>query len=83
MIIDLRPSRTVFRNAASKIKKIGVTKRQRKNDDDYMPNTSELEAESSVARAGDDSEMEEDDGSDEDEIVDPVTLNFPGTHWTT
>lgn len=82
LIADLRPTRKIFKSVTSKIKKIGTSKRQIKNDDDYLPNASELEAESSVRGAGDDSEMYEDDGSDEDKILDINALNFPRRHWT-
>jgi hypothetical protein len=69
------------------VKRGGSSKRGRgndddPNDDDYMPNASDLEAESSVRGAGDDSEMYEDNGSDEDEILDLNGLNFPSRNWT-
>jgi hypothetical protein len=64
------------------VKQGGSSKRDRGNDDDYMPNASELEAASSVAGAGDDFKMEEDDGSDEDEILDMNAFNIPGINLT-
>ena len=51
-------------------------------DEDYNPNPSDLAAESSIASVGDDSSMEEDNRSDQDEILDMQTLNFPGREWT-
>lgn len=75
--------RKTFISASSTLKKIGTSKRQKKNDDDpndddYNPDPSELVVASSVGGNGDDTDMEEGDGSDEDEILDVHTLDFHG-----
>jgi hypothetical protein len=67
----------------SKIKRGSSSKRQRDddpNDEDYDPNPSDLAVEFSAAKASDES-MEEDNGSDEDEIIDVQALNFPRRAW--
>ncbi|RLN23066.1 hypothetical protein C2845_PM07G19040 [Panicum miliaceum] len=76
------PPRKIFKAVTSKIKKMGTSKRQRRdddpNDDVYQPDPSELTAASSVGGVGDDSDMDVDDGGDEDDIPDLIALNFPG-----
>ena len=82
MILGLRSGRKIFKTVTSKIIRGGSSKRERgndndPNDDDYSPNPSELVAESSIGGVGDDSAMEVDDGSDEDEILN-INANFLG-----
>ena len=80
------PARKLFKSVTSKIKEAGSSKRQRDDDpnyEDYNPDPSDLVAASSVAEAGDDSSMEEDNGSNEDEISDVLALNFLERNWTT
>jgi hypothetical protein len=81
-IMSSRLARKIFKTLASKVKRGGSSKRSRGNDDDYLPNASELKAESSIDGVGDDSAMDQDDGSDENEILDMNTLNLPCKNWT-